>query len=71
MSNFNRKSTPITVHNKEINETHEFSTMRKAAEFFNMAHSQIIYYLKTKSFLGVYTLLRKKTLQNNYLVPSY
>ena len=60
MSNSNRKFTPITVHNKEINETHEFSTMRKAAEFFDMPHSQIIYYLKNqKLFRGIYSIKKK------------
>ena len=60
MSNSNRKSTPITVHNKEINETHEFPTMRKAAEFFDMSHSQIIYYLKNqKLFRGIYSIKKK------------
>lgn len=42
MSNSNPKSTPITVHNKVMNEINEFSTMRKAAEFFDISHSQII-----------------------------
>jgi hypothetical protein len=60
MSNSNRKSTPITVHNKEIDETHEFSTMRKAAEFLDVSHSQIIYYLKNqKLFRGIYSIKKK------------
>ena len=51
MSNSNRKFTPITVHNKEINETHEFSTMRKAAEFFDMPpFSNYILLKKPKAF---------------------
>lgn len=66
MSNSNPKSTPITVCYKEINETYVFSTVRKAAEFFGVFHYQTIYYIKkTKSFLGVCTLLRKNTQQNN------
>lgn len=61
MSNSNCKYTPITVHNKEINETYEFSTMRKAAEFFDMTHSQSIYYLKNqKLFRGIYSIKKKK-----------
>lgn len=46
MSNSSPKSTPIIVYNKEINEIYEFSTMKKAAEFFGTSHSQIIYYIK-------------------------
>jgi hypothetical protein len=51
MSNSNPKSTPITVYNKEINETYEFSTVRKAAEFFGVSHfSNNILHKKPKAF---------------------
>lgn len=60
MSNYNPKSTPITVYNKEINEIYEFSTMRKAAEFFGTSHSQIICYIKNqKLFRGIYSIKKK------------
>jgi len=60
MSNSNPKSTAITVYNKEINETYEFSTIRKAAEFFGVSHSQIIYYIKNqKLFRGMYSIKKK------------
>lgn len=60
MSNSNLKSTPITVYNKEINETYEFSTVRKAAEFFGVSHFQIIYYIKNQKLFRCMYFIKKK-----------